>query len=219
MQHLTLEAIARLLDEAPDTEAATHLDTCADCRQQLEDMRADRAALAALPMIEPPPDSWPSLEERLAEEHLITPHLAQRYWLSRVGRVAAAIVVFTVGLGTGLAWHGGTTHPPGLAENTDLPSIQAPAHPGSREAAEATLRQAESVYLTALTQYAEVADDNDSADPMTRLAALEGIVLTAREALGHAPADPVINGYLLTALAQREATLKQIATTTDRKWF
>ena len=47
-------------------------------------------------------------------------------------------------------------------------------------------------------------------DPVNRLAALEGIVLTTRAALNEAPADPVINGYHLTALEQRDAILRQI---------
>ena len=34
-------------------------------------------------------------------------------------------------------------------------------------------------------------------------------MLTTRAALGQSPADPVINGYHLTALAQRNATIKQ----------
>jgi hypothetical protein len=45
---------------------------------------------------------------------------------------------------------------------------------------------------------------------VSRLAALEGIVLTTRAALDDAPADPVINGYHLTALEQRDAILRQI---------
>ena len=45
---------------------------------------------------------------------------------------------------------------------------------------------------------------------MSRLAALEGIVLMTGAALSEAPADPVINGYHLTALEQRDALLRQI---------
>ena len=45
---------------------------------------------------------------------------------------------------------------------------------------------------------------------MSRLAALEGIVLTTRAALNEAPADPVINGYHLTALEQRDALLREL---------
>jgi hypothetical protein len=43
-----------------------------------------------------------------------------------------------------------------------------------------------------------------------RLAALDAAGDVMREALREAPADPVINGYYLTTLGQREATLRQM---------
>lgn len=51
------------------------------------------------------------------------------------------------------------------------------------------------------------------ADPQTyraRLAALDRAGRVMRDALRDAPEDPVINGYYLTTLGQREATLRQI---------
>ena len=57
-------------------------------------------------------------------------------------------------------------------------------------------------------------------DPLNQLAALEGIVLTTRAALEEAPADPVINGYHLSALGQRDAILRQIDARADEEpWF
>lgn len=97
-----------------------------------------------------------------------------------------------------------------------------PASPTPRTAQEAAilLREAEGMYLDALARYAQLAGNaGEPGDPLARLAALEGIVLTTREALGRAPADPIINGYHMTALAQREATLQQIAATTRNPWF
>ena len=117
-------------------------------------------------------------------------------------------------------------------EDESLPRIIGPASPEARlaslmsetprtaEEAAMLLRDAESVYLDALARYAQLAGGaGESSDPLARLAALEGIVLTTREALGRAPADPVINGYHMTALAQREATLRQIAATSRNPWF
>jgi hypothetical protein len=54
---------------------------------------------------------------------------------------------------------------------------------------------------------------------LNRLAALEGIMLTAQAALREAPADPVINGYLLTAMGQRDAMLRQISRPSEQDWF
>jgi hypothetical protein len=42
------------------------------------------------------------------------------------------------------------------------------------------------------------------------LATLDEVGATVRQALTESPADPVINGYYLTTLGQREATLRQL---------
>jgi len=84
----------------------------------------------------------------------------------------------------------------------------------ARNAQEAAtmLRDAEGWYLDALAQYAQLSSElSDIDDPVARLVALETIVLTTREALDRAPADPIINGYHMTAVAQRDATLRQLA--------
>ena len=44
----------------------------------------------------------------------------------------------------------------------------------------------------------------------TRLAALDRTRRVLGEALNEAPYDPVINGYYLTTVGQREATLRQM---------
>jgi hypothetical protein len=53
-------------------------------------------------------------------------------------------------------------------------------------------------------------DDSDTY--RTRLAALDRAQRAMSEALREAPHDPVINGYYLTTLGQREATLRQLDT-------
>ena len=45
-----------------------------------------------------------------------------------------------------------------------------------------------------------------------RLAALDAVASTTREAINEAPYDPVINGYYLTTMQAREATLRQLNT-------
>jgi hypothetical protein len=44
----------------------------------------------------------------------------------------------------------------------------------------------------------------------TRLAALDRTRQVLGEALNQAPSDPVINGYYLTTIGQREATMRQM---------
>jgi hypothetical protein len=98
-------------------------------------------------------------------------------------------------------------------------AASAPDAPRTADDALAFMRRAETAYLEALTLYAEMAGGFEGGDPAARLAALEGIMLTTRAALGVAPADPIINGYHLTALAQRDATLRQIAASSSQSWF
>jgi hypothetical protein len=52
-----------------------------------------------------------------------------------------------------------------------------------------------------------------TASMRARLAALDQANQAMGAALSEAPYDPVINGYYLTTLGQREATLRQINTT------
>lgn len=56
------------------------------------------------------------------------------------------------------------------------------------------------------------ADDYNPEVVKSRLAALDQMISTTREAMRQAPHDPVINGYYLTTVGQREATLRQLNT-------
>jgi hypothetical protein len=93
------------------------------------------------------------------------------------------------------------------------------AQPSSMDEAAQLLREMEARYLDALTAYAELALDAEAGDPVARLAALQSIILTTQAALNETPTDPVINGYHLTALAQRDATLRQVATASSERWY
>jgi hypothetical protein len=231
MQHLMPETLARLVDEAPGDDETRHLAECGACRAELEGMRADAAALANLPMIEPPPTEWPELEARLLDEGLIRRHAGAPRWAA-LGRAAAAVALFALGTATGtfllrgsapvaergavLANTLGTGVP---VRNGQEPMLVRAAEPANADEALLLYRQAEAVYLDALTRVAELGGQAESGDPLARLAALESIAAITRSALDESPADPVINGYHLTALAQREATLRQIAATKSDRWF
>lgn len=223
MSHLSLESLARLVDEPPEATEAEHLRTCAACRAELDALREQSAALAALPDPAPPADGWVRLEPRLpaARRASIETWVARHPWAVRT---AASIAIFLLGGVAGAAVRGtpgtggfahGAAHP--VADTA--PAQAAPAQAPNPQAAERDVRVAERRYLQALSRYAEVAPPPAGGDPVARVAALEGIVLTTRAALDQAPADPVINGYHLTALAQRDATLKQIARTGGDTWY
>ena len=65
MSHLTLEALARLLDEPPTDGERAHLGACDACRSELDALRGQTDALSALPDMVPAPDLWPEIRERL----------------------------------------------------------------------------------------------------------------------------------------------------------
>jgi hypothetical protein len=231
MSHLNLETLARLIDDTPDPTEAGHLDNCRRCRDELESMRADVAALNALPDVEPPIVQWVRLEQRLEHEGLMRRNWR---WQPTVLRTAAAVVIFVLGgisaallmrseprqyltqadqPATGLVQQNASAVNPSatLAANPII-SARTP------EEAAARLRAAENDYLAALTRYTELAGRAGEGDPLARLAALESIVATTRAALGRAPADPVINGYHLTAVAQRDALLRQVSAS-GQTWY
>jgi hypothetical protein len=274
MSHLTLEDLARLVDDVPGAHEAAHLGTCALCRDELEAMREDVQALATLPDMATAPDGWAALETRLREEGLIRDAGGGRgagrsaAW-PRLLQAAAAIVLFLAGSMAGRLTASGepaladagspAAAAPGAApvelppadaeqpaaryaaaeEPTAPPPAAAPVEPAPRnrnvtlassgfglsgqprsmDEAIAQLREAEDLYLSALTRYAEMATRSEPGDPVARLAALQSIVMTTQAALNQAPADPVINGYHLTALASRDATLRQVANATGDRWY
>lgn len=79
--------------------------------------------------------------------------------------------------------------------------------------AQAALAQHEEGYQRAVAYLAENDTTAWLAAPdgyRTRLVALERAGRTIREAMEEAPYDPVLSGYYLTTLGQREATLRQL---------
>jgi hypothetical protein len=91
-----------------------------------------------------------------------------------------------------------------------------PATFASVEEARAAQLRSESMYQQAaafLAEHDSVGSPNYSPEMMkSRLAALDQIESTTREAMRAAPHDPVINGYYLTTVGQREVALRQLNT-------
>jgi hypothetical protein len=200
MQHLTGEDLARLVDEEPGEEEATHLALCVTCRAELEAMREQTRSLGELAELEPSPFAWRGLLNAMEEEGLVRE--ARRGRRVALRRIAAGVLLFAGGGVTGAMARG---NGPGPVASAAAPSARTAEEAGTR------LRAAEQQYRAALSRYAELAGADATMDPVNRLAALEGIVLTTRAALKESPADPVINGYHLAAMGQRDALLRQIS--------
>lgn len=220
MAHLSRETLARLVDEPPTAAEAEHLEVCAECRRELDELIAQTAALGDLPDLFPPPaDAWPALADRLRQEGLMRSVPRTRRFAIPAMRAAAAVLIFFAGGAAGFMARGELDSPgamAGLEEPVTLPRIE-PVN--DIEQAARVLAAAEQNYRAALAQYTELTGTGAGVDPIARLAALENIVLTTGRALQEAPADPVINGYHLTALAQREATMRQLVRTADGSWY
>ena len=222
MSHLTLETLARLVDEPPDPNQSAHLDACAGCAAELAALQGQTHALGELPRMLPAPDSWASVRDRLREEGLaatrVTAHAHPRgRWLSSgATRAAAAVLLFLGGGLTGWAARGPAA-PAGPAVSTA--STESTADGGAavgpdgqtlEGAVPANMDDPQQAFLAALDQFMVAPPEGAGADPAARLAALDNIVLTTAQALHEAPADPLINSYHMVAQAQRQALVRQI---------
>lgn len=226
MPHLTLEALARLVDEAPTNEERRHIEGCDHCRDELDALREQTDSLGALPKMAPPPDLWPDIRAGLRREGLVT-RTAPRRVSPTLIRLAAALALFIGGSATGFVARGAVADPSSRAQGT--PVAVAEPQPGEAAAparndraapdagielasgdVTADMERAQDVFAAALDRYMR-ANGTPAPDPAARLAALDNIVATTAEALNESPADPVINSYHLTAVAQRNELLRQIA--------
>jgi len=217
MKHLTIDTLARLVDESAQPEEAKHLTTCDACAAELAALRAQSESLAALPEIVPPLGDWKVLEAKLRSEGLVRdPGLFQKLGLARTPAwmpAAAAVVLFLGGTGFGAALTG---------RGTDTRADSAPLASLTVEDAASAVRRAEQAYVSAVSRYREVMEtqggDAVTVDPVTRYAALEHLVSVSQAAVRQAPGDPFLNGFLASALAERDAAARQVSANRDN-WF
>ena len=231
MSHLPPERLAALTDEPPTAVELGHLATCELCareRSAYESLRAlstlEQASIGA------PLTSWDSLAPALREDGTIDtgewrvarkPRRFQNGWL----QAAAAVLLVISGVAYGRYSAGDTFGSGGAAagiaggESSSVRavanrSVDVPVTFRSVEEARDARAQYELLYQSAAMYLAE----HDTAEyaPTSpaairhRLATLDEVGATVRQALNESPADPVINGYYLTTLGQREATLRQL---------
>ena len=104
MERLTLEDLARLVDEEPTPEEQAILNRDGSARRQLEALRDQTAALKDLPAVQPPPDGWEQLRDRLVAAGLIRGRQRRLSSFSRKWmQAAAAMALFAGGTGLGAA--------------------------------------------------------------------------------------------------------------------
>jgi hypothetical protein len=210
MEHVTAEALARLVDEEPTPEEAEHLAACERCAADRKAFQEQYAMLRGLPEIMPPKGDWRVLEARLRSEGLVeSPSVFQKLGLAQTPewmRAAAAVLLFLGGVGSGVAF---TSRADKDADVVDI------AEAASVEEAASAMRVAEERYVAAFSHYRELLAQEGGetlvGDPLSRYAALEGLVSVSQAAVRQAPADPFLNGVLTSALAERAAMVRLVS--------
>jgi hypothetical protein len=220
MSHLPIERLAALADEPPSQTEAAHLAACAECAREramfrsLADLANGESARIGQPLT-----TWESIKPVLIADGVIDtgrglPFRAQRVrrpWL----QVAAAVLLIAGGLMAGRYSAGGSVFPGDVAPQQTA-SLDSVPRFESVDDARVAQAQAQAIYQTA-TAFLAAQDTSanavDSPSSMrARLAALDRAREVMGEALNDAPYDPVINGYYLNTLGQREATIRQLNT-------
>jgi hypothetical protein len=222
MSHLSPERLAALVDETPTAAELAHLAGCAECAREraayrnLVELAVNGSASIASPLT-----SWEALRPALVRDGIVDGGERGQVANRRAGRAwlqAAAAVLFVAGgmIGGRLSV-GASALPIGTSANatrTTLPSTDSAPRFQSVDEARAAQTQAQVAYQNAMAFIAQhdtlTAPAESPAAMRTRLAALDGTRRVLGEALNQAPYDPVINGYYLTTLGQREATLRQM---------
>jgi hypothetical protein len=221
MLHLSTERLAALSNEPPTPAELAHLTGCADCTRERAAHRAvHELAASSARSIGTPLTAWESLRPALVADGVIdsgrgfaTRARPRSRWLQAAG--AAVLVAGGTVAGRLSA---GMSFPTAAAPSNTRRVALADSTPRFRTLDEARAAQTQSqmIYQNAtayLAQHDTTSREVGSpAAMLTRLAALDGTQQVLNKALTEAPYDPVINGYYLTTVGQREATLRMINT-------
>ncbi|MDE2762227.1 MAG: hypothetical protein OXQ94_03015 [Gemmatimonadota bacterium] len=210
MERLTLEQLARLVDEPPTPAERVILDGDPDLRRELEALRSQKEALRNLPAVLPPPGGWNELEKKLLAAGLIRdPQGTPRVWRKWV-RAAAALVIFTGGTAFGWVTASTTASPQRATSPTGGPASFASVEEAKAAMDEAARRWHESFGGYQRLLGAETRTEA-SRDPIVRLAAFETVLAASRVAVEKFPEDQFFNGVFVRTLAERDQTLRQVS--------
>ncbi len=221
MEHLTIDTLARLVDEPATPEEADHLAECEACASGLASLMEQTESLRALPEILPPRGDWEVLAARLRSDGLMRdPGLLQKLGLARTPAwmpAAAAVVLFLGGTALGVAI------PTASGEDAASADEATALETASVEDAASAVRAAEQQYVSAVSRYREIIEQQGGSapvvDPVSRYAALEHLVSVSQAAVRQAPGDPFLNGFLASALAERDAAARQVSSVSRDNWF
>lgn len=213
MLHLPTERLAALGDEIPTNEEAAHLAACVACAQErsayqtLVSMAHGEREPFGLPLTR-----WDAISTELAQHAPVVTPIRTGQRSVRMLQIAAGLLLVAGGAIAGRASAGAALLPSTSSVAQAASDSNAFA---SAEDARAAQQRSEATYQQAAAFLARFDTLENTGSPVayrSRLAALDRVISTTREAMRQAPHDPVINGYYLTTLGQREATLRQLNT-------
>ena len=222
MSHLPDERLAALFDDPPSSAELAHLASCERCAAERASYRALRELSNAEQHIGSPLSDWATLAPALRADGVIDTgewRVARRPRRFGVWSQAAAAVLIAIG---GVAYGRysavGSVLPESIHRGGDVASAAGTGTDsitfGSIEEARAVQVQSQLLYQSAaLFLAAHDTLDLSPGSPAAirrRLAALDEVGATVRQALTESPGDPVINGYYLTTLGQREVAMSQL---------
>ena len=227
MPHLSTDRLAALGDDQPTPAEVTHLATCAECARE----RGAYQTLVAMAHAERMPlglplTRWESIASALATEEASL--FVRRQPTARSVRwplqVAAGLLLVAGGAMLGRV-SVGTAPLPGVAAQSFTANAGAGPSPTERLAADSVFAsiddarvaqaRSEQLYQQAAAFLAQHDSSSVGDGPVavrSRLAYVDRVLSATRQAMREAPHDPVINGYYLTTIGQREATLRQLNT-------
>lgn len=224
MSHLPDERLAALSDEPPTQAELAHLAACERCASERAAYKSLRAVAGTeQARIGAPLSDWESLAPALRADGIIDTgewRVARRprRFSGPWSQAAAAILIAIGGIAFGRYSAVGSVLPEAArqqqtAKSTSVADSAAPTFSSVDEARAAQdryefLYQSAALYL-AQHDTAEVPPDSPAA-MRHRLATFDQVGETMRQALSESPGDPVINGYYLSTLNQREAAIRQL---------
>jgi hypothetical protein len=216
MSHLPDERLAALFDEPPTSAELAHLASCERCAVERAAHRSLRElANAEGARIGAPLSTWETLAPALRADGVIDtgewrvarrPRRFTGVW----SQVAAALLIALGGIAYGRYTAVGSVLPEPLKSASTDSAVTFSSIDEARAAQERfeTLYQSAALYLAAHDTL-QLSPDSPAA-LRHRVATLDEVGATVRQALTESPGDPVINGYYLTTLGEREATLRQL---------
>jgi len=241
MSHLSTERLAALGDEEPTAAEAAHLVACADCARERSAYRTLVAmAHAERDAIGIPLTRWDSIAGALATQGAVAAPAVSLHGGDDLGlgarrgrtvrflrfpvRAAAGFLLLAGGAVVGRL-SAGAPPLPIVATGSSAADVASAGTAAARrdsatfasvEEARAAQLRSESTYQQAAAFLAEHdsvgGSDYNPGMVKSRLAALDQMISTTRAAMREAPHDPVINGYYLTTVGQREVALRQLNT-------